>query len=393
MKRLCILLPCLLVLAVLPQDNDYRHLVGLKSASMATLENVEHSSTEDGRTGFSKVHGAEPASHQRKTGPALLSTNSNLSPDYTPEASRVTLTNQNAIQLWATWKKLVQDAELQEIPVVNVLLAGRIRKNPDPLIYQDMHALFLDPDIALEKKALLLDLLTEIATPEALAELLALAESGQDSSLYAFILQAISRIGDNLWDGRFHEELSPILESAWQNPDLTDEKLLHSIGTAIAEVGAPSGIDLLLQSIGSTGRLSGNAASDRSRPPVAYSLSGKVHNPKATKTLEICLVTSASDTPSAEFCIAALGGLDTPEATEILLNHAQSASDGEVRQIGNAIDKIQNEEALKLIVQAPGQRQFKSTKVEEAIGIAASDIAASSITPSPNPSVGAPPLH
>ena len=64
------------------------------------------------------------------------------------------------------------------------------------------------PNVSMEIKAILLDLLAEIATTEALRQLLSLAEQGTNSPLYIQVLQALSRIGDNRWDGRFHTELS-----------------------------------------------------------------------------------------------------------------------------------------------------------------------------------------
>ena len=309
-----------------------------------------------------------------KTTPIFEPVANNQTATYTNEP-KIPLKNQNVAQLWESWKTLLQQGELQQIPIVNALLAGRIRKNPNPSVYQDIHSLLLDVDYPFENKALLLDLLTEIASPEALNELLKLTGIDTESPLYAFILQAISRIGDNRWDGRFHEELSPTLETAWLNPEITDESLLRAIGTAIAEVGAPNGIEQLLQSISATGLASANIQYGRSRQPIAYSLSGKIHNPKATKSLSGCIDTAAPNSPAAEFCIDALGGVDSPMATEVLLEHAENASDGEVRQISNAIDKIQSDEALKLIVEAPKNRTFQSPKVEDAIISIASEIA------------------
>ncbi|MBK8816428.1 MAG: hypothetical protein IPN42_13425 [Methylococcaceae bacterium] len=383
-NRLCIILLYTIALASLPRDSETRHLdllfspqekINIATVNSTAKQRVLAMSSSNRQ--LQTISRDADRTSVDKIPPIFEPMVKNETATF-PIGPKIPLKNQNVAQLWESWKTLLKQGELQQIPIVNALLAGRIRKNSNPSVYQDIQTLLQDADYPFENKALLLDLLTEIATPEALNELLKLTGLDPESPLYAFILQAISRIGDNRWDGRFHEELSPTLEAAWSNPEITDESLLSAIGTAIAEVGAPNGIEQLLQSISATGLSSANIQYARSRQPIAYSLSGKIHNPKATKSLSGCIDKATPNTPAAEFCINALGGVDNPMATEVLLEHAENAADGDVREITNALDKVQSDEALKLIAEAP-KRKFQSPKVEEAISTIASEITASTV--------------
>jgi hypothetical protein len=387
--RIYLILLCLTTLATLPQDSEvsYRNIALLANNINAneetyTLENIKISSISENKPVYDSTKDINL--HNSKNA------NSNSELDANPEKTinqktHVSLKNQDAAQLWSSWKKLLQQSELQQIPIVNALLAGRIRKDPNSWIYDDIHSFLLNPDFAFENKALLLDLLTEIATPESLNELIELSELGSDSKLYAFVLQAISRIGNNRWDGRFHEELSPALEAAWSNPDITDEPLLNAVGTAIAEVGAPEGVDLILQSIAGSELINTSVEINRPRQPIAYSLSNKVHNPSATESLTDCIDQADPKSPTSEFCLEALAGIDTPTATTAILNHAEKAPDESARQITDAMNKIQNDEALKLLTEAPNSRKFQSTQIQQAVNSIASEIAASNALTLPAP--------
>lgn len=290
----------------------------------------------------------------------------------------IPLQKQSAVQLWHFLETLLQQSKLQQIPIINALLAERLRESPNPFIYQAIHSLLTDPDYTLENKALLLDLLTEIATPEALTELLKLTYLGAESPLYVFILQAISRIGENRWDSRFHEELSSPLETVWSDPAVTDESLLGAIAKAIAEIGAPEGIAGLLNSISGNNTDAESNNADLIRASIAYALTGKVHNPNATQSLVECLQQADPKTPSSAFCLEALGQIGTPAATKAILNHAEKAQDDLTPQITHALLNIQSEQSLQLVTEASINKTFQSPQVQQAINTIASEISANS---------------
>jgi len=246
-------------------------------------------------------------------------------------SSKIPLHNQNAKQLWLYWQYLLKQSELQQIPIIGSLLAERLRKNPEPSVYRGIADLINDPKIPVEHKALLLDLLAEIATPDSLTQLLNLAAQEVESPMYIFILQAIAHIGDNLWDGQFHEELSPILEAAWSNPENNDESLLYAIATAIAKVGAPNGINKLLKSVSGNNKDKINRDKNRTKQQIAFvTIPSKVRNPNAVESLNNCLSQESVGSPTHDVCGAAIESMSA-------LSSAQSVGHVDRKQLKKVI--------------------------------------------------------
>ncbi|NOS76027.1 MAG: hypothetical protein HOP36_16130 [Methyloglobulus sp.] len=287
------------------------------------------------------------------------------------------LHNQTSMQLWQHWKKLFDRSEFQQIPIIGALLAEHLRKHTEPEIYQGITDLLMQPSVSDEAKALLLDLLAEIATPDSLAQLINLAEQSVDSPLYLLILQAISHIGDNRWDGKFHEELSPILEAAWSNPGLSEQMFLNAIGIAIAEVGAPSGVDQLLLTV------SGNAAgivseeTNRIQQEVAFQAISNVSNPNAIDVLSNSLNQQPLGTAAFEASGNALAGMDTPRATQSIVVWAQQAPDDGVRNLEQWLPKISDPKSLILITSIP-TTQFNNPAIKAVIDKATASIISNS---------------
>lgn len=283
------------------------------------------------------------------------------------------VTNKNALQLWKYWKVLFKQSDLQQIPIVNTLLAEKLRKQPQPEIYQNIGALLQDPGLSIELKALLLDLLTEIATPAALAQLIDMVNSSMDSPLYAFLLQALSRIGDNRWNGQFHEELSPMLQAAWSDPPIADESFITAVGTALANVGAPAGIEQLLDSVAGKDSYTGylktgqDGEIDRIKQQVAYHmLADEVHNPNAIDVLNDCLNNAEFGSPESEICPEALAQIDTPEAIAAVINDFRRAPAQKKMHVKMTLTKIHDPDSIQLVVSA-SSLPFKSPEIQNEV--------------------------
>ena len=326
--------------------------------------------------------------------PANLAISSQAGPAVANNTQKTPLPKQNAYELWDTWKKHLQQGTLQQIPIVNALLADRLRKQSEPEIYQDIDDILASMAYPIEVKALLLDLLSETAVPESLAELLKLAEAGPESPLYAFVLQAIANIGDNRWDGRFHEELSPPLETVWSNPKVADESYLSAVGTAIAEIGAPTGVTQLIKSVsGNSTKTSGpkqpaiepsltdQQASetlvgsmsvpvdeqDRTKQQIAFeTLPDHVHNPNSTPVLADCLAKENVGTPTSDVCSLALAEINAPGATQVLVDHLQNAVDADPNHIKDVLNKIDDQQSLDIIAATPSLNLKISTDQQTA---------------------------
>ena len=305
---------------------------------------------------------------------AVLTTNKKI--NWVGQDLKSALHKLSSRQLWQYWNDLVARSEFQQIPIVGALLAERLRKQPDPDIYQAITDLIVQPTVTIEARALLLDLLGEIATPESLRQLIFLAEQGVDSPLYLLILQAISHIGDNRWDGKFHEELSPILEAVWSNPRFGDPTFLNAVGTALAEVGAPSGVDKLLHTLsGNNGDIDADDI-NRIKQEVAFQVTPNVSNPNAIDVLSDRLNQESLGTAAFEASGNALSGMDSSQATQKIVDWAQQAPDEAARNLEQWLPKISDPQSLKLIASAPGLA-FDNPAIKAVIVTAADNIAAS----------------
>ncbi|MEQ1485663.1 hypothetical protein [Methyloglobulus sp.] len=360
----------LLNMGVISKNNHWMNPVREEKSFMAENKHLNQLSSVKDDVDAGKTH--QPVIYPGNTPSSSKENVSDIDQD-----RKSALQKQTSMQLWQHWKKLFDRSEFQQIPIIGALLAEHLRKHPEPEIYQGITDLLMQPSVSDEVKALLLDLLAEIATPDSLAQLINLAEQSVDSKIYFLILQSISHIGDNRWDGKFHEELSPILEAAWSNPGLSEQAFLNAIGTAIAEVGAPSGVDQLLLTV------SGNAAgivseeTNRIQQEVAFQAIPNVSNPHAIDVLSNSLNQQPLGTAAFEASGNALAGMDTPRATQSIVVWAQQAPDDGVRNLEQWLPKISDPKSLILITSIP-TTQFNNPAIKAVIDKATASIISNS---------------
>lgn len=200
-------------------------------------------------------------------------------------------------QLWRRWQHLVEQRAYQQMPIANAQLAESLRNGDGAAIYQEIANLLRDDGLAFQVRTQLVELLGEIGTPEALGLLLRLAEQGMESPLYAPSLNTISHIGENRWGGRFHEELSPVLEQAWKSADNSDWPYLVAITRALVGIGAPSGIGLLLDTLAGKDTASSSTPTDdttRKKQVVAFTETPNVANPAAVTVMKQAVIGTVS---------------------------------------------------------------------------------------------------
>ncbi len=290
-------------------------------------------------------------------------------PTYKPQHS--------VLKTWAEFKTLLETAELQQIPILSAQLAKNLRKRSEQTLYQQINDLLANPDISLETKAILLDLLAEIATPDSLAQLINLAKNNsQSSSLYILILQAISRIGDNRWEGQFHEELSPILEEAWMNVEIADPEFLGAVGKAIATVGSSEGVEQLLKTVSGSTKGTEPEEITRIKQEVAFESIPKVRNPDAVDVLSTWLNKEPLQTPAFEVSGNALAEIGSAQATQKIVDWAKDAPAEGARNLQYWVSKIDNESALATIT-ATQTQDIKSLEIADVLNTAATNIESS----------------
>ncbi len=208
-------------------------------------------------------------------------------------------------------------------------LADRLQGKDSQDIYPIIASLLQRPDLSSQQKILVVELLGKIATKSAMQILLDNATNNPYSSFRSNILSAIDDSTLLLWGNRFHPELSPALETAWQTGiDNDDHMLTTRLSIAIARVGNPSGIHLLLNTIEQNGKTL-EEIGEGGNPEALAALSAmrKISNPDAIAVLKKALYNYELNDAVYIASGEALATMGWHEATAVLLNWAKKAPD------------------------------------------------------------------
>ena len=267
---------------------------------------------------------------------------------------------------WQNWRNALLMGDVRQIPVLGGQLAERLRRNPDAAIYQDMLMLLNDPALSTEDKSLLIGLLGEVATTDALAILMLMAQEKSHSPLYLASLQGISQIAGNRWGGQFHEELSAGLETAWQDMQNRDPAYATTLAKAMARIGSPSGVDALFNSLTDPSRRSNADDRLRLKQKAAFAAIPEVRNPAAIEVIGQRFRQNPIESPGFEVSGLALASMGSPEATENLLNWTETAPTVAASRFEDWFSKIQDLPSVEMLLARQPELAFASTEVESA---------------------------
>lgn len=268
------------------------------------------------------------------------------------------LKNQPAIVVLDEWHNALSTLESSDSPYdwIKFALADSLRRaDANDEAYLKLRHLAIESQDD-NHKILLADLLRETATPAALSILLEWA-TGADENLRPTLWQAIAGMGNNLWGGHFHPELSPLLEEVWRATVLDPNTLPH-LAVALARVGAPQGVNILIQSIYEQ---PGSIMAQTAR----YALS-ELRNPDAIPTLKYNL----SININTEVYIAsgtALASMGDPRATQVLLDWAQIAPDSQNAQIGEWFTQLRDTNSIRIATECLEHCSFASAVVRNTL--------------------------
>lgn len=237
------------------------------------------------------------------------------------------LLEQPPMEVWQHWQTLEQN-EVSELTLVNHALAQRLQQVGDEGVYQAIKERLQQTDLPNERKAWLVGLLTETATPAALDILLDTTINQSDADLRNSVLDGIGRMGDRRWDGRFHPELSPALEASWSQAGPMDAELLTTLALTMAKVGAPSGVEQLMEIVAQSGEALREI--DQNQDPRAYAAVNAleaIRNPDAILVLSRWFHSASLGEGAFEASGRALAAMGLAEATKFLLGWARHAPD------------------------------------------------------------------
>jgi hypothetical protein len=270
--------------------------------------------------------------------------------------------------LWQHWQELLSRGSPIHLMLATPALAQRLQKEGVESIYLEAADLLKNPALSDEQRASVVDLLSRTATKEAMEVLTqGLSEKGNKTLSFS-IQEGIKRAGDQRWNGRFHPELSPALESVWSDA-VDNPKLQYALALAIAKVGAPSGVEMLLTEIAKDGRTvaeiykGGNVGA-----LTALEAMNEVRNPDVLPVLAKWFTTRSEDEAAFVASGEALASMGSPEATRILLDWAKHAPDEAAPLVGKWTSMARDTESLKLLRDAELKTDFfSSARVRQTI--------------------------
>ena len=281
-------------------------------------------------------------------------------------ADRIRKLDTGAIfHIWISARRSEHDFDKQYI--VGVILQDAIREKPaDSETVQQFQSFVNDDSNSLVERARLLQVFGGAATKETLDLLLQSATNSKDSKLKKIANNEVIAVGKLRGDGSFHEELSPALERAWSSSG--DQDLLNSAAIAMAKVGAPSGVKLLIDSAIST------ASPTDFRARMAETALTTTMNPHAIPVVSEVLLTETTADARSKIASRTLAEIGRADAIKVLIGWFQNADDGAAVLVRNCIKKIRNNAELQQWDSAVGpSAQFHSEINREAIKAALAD--------------------
>jgi hypothetical protein len=277
------------------------------------------------------------------------------------------LLEQPPMEVWQHWQTLFEQNEVSELTLVNHALAQRLQQVEDQKVYEAINERLQQADLPNERKAWLVALLTEVATPAALDILLDAAINQSDAELRNTALDGIRQMGDRRWDGRFHPELSPALETTWSQAGAMDAGLLTALALTMAKLGAPSGVEQLMETVDGSGKALQDI--DQEHDPRAYaavSALEAIRNPDAIAVLAKWFQTFSLGETTFEASGEALAAMGLPEATKVLLKWAKQAPDDAASLAGKWLGEVRDTESAQLLHEAASQGEtFRSEQVKQ----------------------------
>jgi len=235
-------------------------------------------------------------------------------------------------------------------------------------VYQLFYEYLNSQDGTDAQKEQLITILERTSTPESVDVLLTSANGSPDSNINSRIRSALAKTADYRWDGRFHEELSSRLEQAWASTE--NESFHPSIATAIAKVGSPNGVRLLLDELlASNGSYDEIKISDNPKAQAALRSLGNVRNPEAVPVLSELLKEQNSTTSNATTIISGntLAAMGRPEATQALLEWSVVAQDDQAIWAKRWFSKVRDPGSIEIMQQYIDNNQFISTRVKDEV--------------------------
>jgi hypothetical protein len=282
---------------------------------------------------------------------------------------------ESARPLFRRWLESAPGDDGLRTRVLGEALVQRLQQDAagesDAGLYAEMLAFVLDAAKPAADRAELARVLGETATRPALRSLLDALEGAAPADVRPALADAVARTGLRRWGGRFHVELSPLLEESWAKA--RDAVVLEALATAMADVGAPSAVGRLVSdAVAGRASIRDVVADGDARVQAALATLPKVRNPDAVAALAPRLNHRAPDDAELVVSGATLAAMGRPEATAALLSWARQAPDGFEGLAGDWFLAMRDGASIGLVNDALAKDpKFVSDKVRDVVQAAA----------------------
>lgn len=238
-------------------------------------------------------------------------------------------------QLWQDWLAVItDDAKANQREQLAVALGIKLRTSDNAAFYADIEQRLLNANAPQLERAKLTGLLAEIATPLALEVLTDALLNPDCSAIQSALSNAILTVADSLPEQPRRADLSAVLETAWTMPKQNQQQL-NILAIALAKLGTPHGVELLLTAVEKTGAFAPSAKKKtlgyaEQQANAAFRAMDEIINPDSETVLENAFM---SHTATESVFIAAGNGLvnlGRDEAAQRVLQHLNELPDNAV---------------------------------------------------------------
>jgi hypothetical protein len=226
---------------------------------------------------------------------------------------------QDYASIWQSWLdagRVEHDSPKQD--AIASQLGGLLRQRPPPPEFLKQMREFIDDSSNSNlERGMLLGALQFAETKQTEKVLIEIAASASDDVTRS-AMGSISMLGTQ-FGGANDEELAPALEQLWR--ESRDQTMILSVVKAMAQVGAPSSMELLL-----TAALAPNGQDDLHKKAALYALeSVDILNDNAVPPLVARLSSEAPESEASKVASTTLARMSTRSAAQALVTWLQTA--------------------------------------------------------------------
>ncbi len=282
--------------------------------------------------------------------------------------SRAVSQTGNALALLEEWLASLSRNDTSKAGALFQAMIESLHTNPggNLAFYQRARQILEDGSRDASIKQALIRAMDRAATPAAIKLLAEWCQPDLPADLKNSAYMAIANTGQYFWDKKSLPFAIPVLQQLWLQSD--DPNMLSAVATALARVGNPESINILMDAALSKSKTMADIEhSSDPRVSAAWSSLQGLRNPEVIPIFQEQLQSSTSSLETSVYA-GLLAGMGQIDATQALLSWAQGAGDQYASIARDAFAKIGTFECLQYVNSALAQNAtFKSSLVKTAV--------------------------